>query len=167
MEEMKGPRLAPRKGKGGRWFVDRQGSVSFETREEAEAYIASQSAPGGVRSSANRFVVIAIVAAIVVGVGFYFIPGGTTDPKACGDETMAYVMSQKAVSRQLKAPGSAEFPLMPDAKVVRTDTCKFAVSAYVDAQNSFGAKVRSYYSADMEYSPDSRTWRATDVRIDR
>ncbi|WP_147400681.1 hypothetical protein [Bordetella avium] len=87
--------------------------------------------------------------------------------KACEDETMAYVMSQGFVKRQLKAPSSASFPNITEVISKSAGGCKFKVTAYVDAQNGFGAKVRTYYSADMEYLPNSKTWGALDVKLDQ
>lgn len=161
-----GQELRPRKGKGGRWFIGPSGGgVSFDTREEAEAYIAKESSPSAPTSISRPFIAIAVIA---IGAGLYFAFGGKEGAaKECGDETMAYVMSQKAAAQQLRSPGTAKFALMPEAKSVRTNTCKFSISSWVDAQNGFGATVRTRYTADMEYSPESKTWRALDVKFDQ
>lgn len=81
----------------------------------------------------------------------------------CSNDGMAFVMSQNFVKRQLKAPSTAIFPR--EGAVTKTGDCSFRVVAYVDAQNSFGTLLRSSYSADMEYLPQSDSWRSSNVMI--
>lgn len=90
-----------------------------------------------------------------------------TAAKRCNNDIMAFVMSQTFVSRQLKAPSTAKFPYITDSGVssVSLGECKFKVRAYVDAQNGFGAMIRTRYSADMEYLPDEDAWVGTNVQV--
>ena len=85
----------------------------------------------------------------------------------CDNATMAYVMSQNFVKQRLKSPGSAEFPYIngTDVLSVPDHKCTFYVSAYVDSQNSFGAKLRSYYKATMTYDRNEKVWRAPELVI--
>ncbi|SFW77338.1 hypothetical protein [Pseudomonas sp. NFACC04-2] len=87
--------------------------------------------------------------------------------RECDDATMAYVMSQNFVKQQLKSPGSAEFPYLNGTDVVSVPDhqCTFYVSAYVDSQNGFGAKIRAYYRATMTYDRSSAIWRAPELTI--
>ncbi|MGF0241252.1 hypothetical protein ACQR3P_18545 [Rhodococcus sp. IEGM1300] len=86
----------------------------------------------------------------------------------CGDTTMAFVMSQNFVKQRLKAPNSASFPTVVDKGVsVRAiPDCSFDVSAYVDAQNAFGAPIRNSYTAKMSYDRANKLWRATQLIIE-
>ena len=60
-----------------------------------------------------------------------------------------YYYSQQLVKEQLKSPKSAEFPRYSEKFVTRNgDTV--TVSAYVDAQNSFGATIRENYIATIK-----------------
>lgn len=65
--------------------------------------------------------------------------------KNCANTTMAFVMSQGFVKRNLKAPSTAEFPWYTDDQVAVSikPNCGFRVVAWVDAQNGFGAQIRS------------------------
>lgn len=89
--------------------------------------------------------------------------------KKCNDTTMAFVMSQTFVKRQLKAPSTAEFPWITDDQVsisTKPD-CVFRVVGWVDAQNGFGAQIRSRYVVDLKYLGDETgSWRMINVRID-
>ncbi|WP_132478412.1 hypothetical protein [Paracandidimonas soli] len=87
--------------------------------------------------------------------------------KDCSDTVMAFVMSQNFVKRALKAPSTAKFPYAHDGDVAiqKTGECKFRVHGYVDAQNSFGAMIRTPYSIDMEYFPDSKKWGGSNLSM--
>lgn len=85
----------------------------------------------------------------------------------CGDknEIMAFVMSQEFVKRRLRAPATAEFPRITDVTSRAIGDCKFQIIAYVDAQNGFGALIRSRYTATMLLHPDEDSWSALEVNI--
>jgi hypothetical protein len=92
-----------------------------------------------------------------------------TRAKKCSDTTLAFVMSQEFVRRRLKAPSTAEFPYITNDQVaVSTKAdCAFRVIAWVDAQNGFGAQIRSRYVVDLKLlDDDAGTWQVIDVRID-
>lgn len=76
----------------------------------------------------------------------------------------AYAASQQAVSDSLLAPTSAEFPKFDSKYVTRNfgeytfygrPCYVYTVNAYVDAQNTYGVLVRSYYSVDIIF-PEGR-----------
>lgn len=88
--------------------------------------------------------------------------------KKCSDTTMAFVMSQEFVKRNLKAPSTAEFPWITDDQVAISTRpgCAFHVIAWVDAQNGFGAQIRSNYVVDLKLLDDEAgSWQMTDIRI--
>lgn len=85
----------------------------------------------------------------------------------CTDRGMAFIMSRNFVKKALAAPGTADFPGFTDDGVSASQVgrCKFRVSAYVDAQNSFGAMLRTRYTIDMEYLPDSNAWHGSNLKM--
>ena len=85
---------------------------------------------------------------------------------ACSSvEGQAFAVSQDAVRAKLKAPSTASFPWTP-IQAQHTGDCKFQVLAYVDAQNGFGAMIRSNYMATLTYVPETKGWRVTAVRLE-
>ncbi len=78
-----------------------------------------------------------------------FAPG---DPRSAEDkardaaEITAYLKAKRAVLEKLKAPSTAEF----GEHAVKDDGPAFTVAGYVDAQNSFGAQIRSQYMVKVE-----------------
>lgn len=65
----------------------------------------------------------------------------------------AKVMCQEFVGRVLKAPSTARY----SDEVVTVSSGTWTVTGHVDAQNSFGAMIRSSYTCKMTVSGD--TWR--------
>ena len=77
---------------------------------------------------------------------------------------MAAVMSQRFVEKQLRSPSTASFPSQPDRQSY-VDTCTWEVLSYVDAQNAFGATVRTRYFIMMHYDPETKLWSGRDLRM--
>lgn len=62
----------------------------------------------------------------------------------------AYVCAQLTVPDLLKSPSSAKFPHADYKQVVSYEgNDKYTVESYVDAQNSFGAMIRTNYRCDL------------------
>lgn len=64
-----------------------------------------------------------------------------------------YIMAQEIVSSCLKDPGSADFPSMvtnPEEIAMQKNGDVIAVQSYVDAKNSFNAKVRSKWTVQFK-----------------
>lgn len=88
--------------------------------------------------------------------------------KKCSDTTMAFVMSQTFVKHALKAPSTAEFPWITDemVSIAQRPDCGFRVIAWVDAQNGFGAQIRTRYRTDLKYVDASGAWQLVDIEIE-
>ncbi|KRU24418.1 putative lipoprotein [Clostridium sporogenes] len=75
----------------------------------------------------------------------------TPEQKETKKKIEVYKASQEFVKENLKAPATAEFPNFEDGKVtVAGDEKGYSVIAYVDAENSFGAKIRSKYLCNLQ-----------------
>lgn len=87
------------------------------------------------------------------------------------DGAMPYIMSQTFVERRLRSPSTADFPSFHDSQVRSNQTsrtgneCVFAVDGYVDAQNGFGATVRSRFFAEIQHDAEDGMWTALNVAI--
>ena len=78
-----------------------------------------------------------------------------------GGEVAATVTAQTFVERRLRSPSTADFPWGNQATWL--GGCDFRVVSYVDAQNGFGATVRTPYMITVAYLPDDDAWRARDL----
>ena len=78
------------------------------------------------------------------------------DPNAWKTEdnkSMAYIMMEGFVKRRLKAPSTAEFPGVFDGKLDHVSSLggqKYRIVSYVDAQNSFGAQIRTRFIGEIQ-----------------
>lgn len=79
------------------------------------------------------------------------IPTATKAPVIEHDSLSAYVMAQDFVSSQLKAPSTAKFQTYSKELVQDLGGGRYYVSAYVDAQNSFGAMIRNQFNCTVKY----------------
>jgi hypothetical protein len=108
----------------------------------------------------------ATMARIVLAISFALSASACADKPACEDDTLAFVMAHTFVERELKAPASASYPMIMDEGVsvtrVNSDRgakCAFLVRTYVDAQNSFGASIRTPFLVQLSPSDESgREW---------
>lgn len=67
------------------------------------------------------------------------------------DESEAFVMSQWWVKERLIAPSTADFPWSADRVLRSLPGSTYVVTSYVDAQNAFGATIRTRYIATLKW----------------
>jgi hypothetical protein len=83
---------------------------------------------------------------------------------------MSFVQCQDFVKRRLKAPATASFPSL-DFSALKGNDDRYTVSSYVDAENSFGAKLRSKFVCTIKLvSPagdlaDPASWELIDLQM--
>lgn len=68
------------------------------------------------------------------------------DPRSHASE--AQVCAQNKIESMLKAPSNAKFPWF-EWRTTPLGNNKYRVSSYVDAENSFGAKIRTYFTCEV------------------
>jgi hypothetical protein len=106
--------------------------------------------------------IIAFVVAAAVG-AYLYIPFKSP----CDDPEQAYDASKDFFLRRLKSPSTANMPSnLPSDAGVSGLSCNFTVAAYADAENSFGARGRVWYIAEMAYNLDRRRWEMNDIAVD-
>lgn len=71
--------------------------------------------------------------------------------KLCNDsKTEAYQKAERLVKAQLKAPRSAKLSSYGQTKIKLYKGCEYEVIGFVDAQNGFGAMIRSNYNVHLK-----------------
>lgn len=68
------------------------------------------------------------------------------------------------VRQELKAPASAKFEFLPEVTTSEINET-YMISSYIDAENSFGAKVRTNYFCQLNYI-DGREWSVHTLRLE-
>jgi hypothetical protein len=119
-------------------------------------------------SNAVKLFLIAagLLVALVVQVALMGQPG-----KSDSHKIDAWVMAQQLVKDRLKAPSSADFGGIfsdyqePETVVADLGSGRFRVVAWVDAQNSFGARTRNHFVCDLQFTGKDN-WRCTRLVFD-
>jgi hypothetical protein len=89
-----------------------------------------------------------------------------TECQSKGAEAAAEVYAKELVKQSLKAPRTAKFPSIFNGgtKVSYRGDCKYAIRSYVDAENSFGAMLRTHWYVELKHLPGDR-WVLVDIQI--
>ena len=66
-----------------------------------------------------------------------------------GRESDAWICAQDIVEQNLKAPASAKFCKSYEATVTYTGASDYKVEGYVDAENGFGANIRTNFTVTL------------------
>lgn len=99
-------------------------------------------------SSGNKSVGIFLACLIFFGLIcfiFFCIGGSNKKPSETSLKTQAWVCAQDIVKQNLKSPSTAKFCTMPEATIRNSKDNDWAVSGWVDAQNSFGGTIRTKF----------------------
>jgi hypothetical protein len=109
-------------------------------------------------SRAALYVFVTLLILICTCLFGYQMAFGPKDISA--DDTKASIMCQSYVTNQLKAPSTAKFESSLDERHYKLTGYDKAwkIEGYVDAQNSFGAVIRNYYTCEIKYIYVSDDW---------
>ncbi len=92
-----------------------------------------------------------------------------TIQKTGATDSETHITAQSYVKKILKAPSTADFPLL-DYSHFDLGNNKHKIVSYVDSQNSFGAQVRSNYSVTLSYNggewADINNWTLHELILD-
>lgn len=88
----------------------------------------------------------------------------TAELNRCSDDFAAYVMAKAFVTDKLKAPSTADFARSTDSKINSLGCGKWRVTSYVDAQNAFGAMLRSHYVAELQFD-GAKNWQLVSLQF--
>jgi hypothetical protein len=94
------------------------------------------------RAVAGLVVFLITVGSVIYGCSTSDSDSGTTDTGS-DQSGMAEVMCEDFVNDQLEAPSTADFPGASSVENIKLDT--YRVTASVDSENGFGAKIRTGY----------------------
>lgn len=134
-----------------------------KARLEAKERIVAEKKKGDAKSGAIGCVVILVL----VGIIATLCSSGESDTKRDPTDrdtviSMAQVFMEKHV---LKAPSSAKWPVYSEFVVSDLGGKRFKVSSYVDAENSFGAMIRTRFSITLKYAGNNQ-WTMEDASTD-
>lgn len=103
-------------------------------------------------------IILAVVLCIAVGV----ITSSFKRPDRA-DAIGAYVACKQFIEGGLKAPSTAVFASQSQSDITNTGDGSFRVNSYVDAQNSFGAMIRTDFTCTVKYEGGDQ-WGLVDLQ---
>lgn len=112
---------------------------------------------------------LAMAALVSAGVAYYALRPRRAEEVAAErlDRRLrdVYHNCQAKVSERLSSPSSAKFPLFSggDVNARQVNDSTYSVMAWVDAQNAFGATVRSSFLCEVVYG--SKGWRLSSLNL--
>ena len=105
------------------------------------------------------------IAAVLIFGAIVLLINGAISSKDSPSYTEAWAYMQIAVESKLKSPGSADFPFVKASDVVKhLGDNRYQVTSYVDATNSFGAEIRTYF--DGVIRDEDKRWVLEDISFD-
>lgn len=98
--------------------------------------------------------VLALLVTLALRLGRGDEGGGEGETPSIADLRFSVVSQcEKQIKGQLKAPATARFS---EETTTGPSAGQWTVDGVVDAENSFGALIRSRWSCDAQYDPDTR-----------
>ena len=85
----------------------------------------------------------------------------TSGNKKSDPKRNSYYMAKQFIEKQLKVPSTAEYQEYSE-DMVEVSGNVYKVTMYVDAENSFGAKVRTHFIVQMKTDGDK--WYIADIK---
>lgn len=135
----------------------------------------NKGAPTGADGACLGCLGIGVVLVIVLVV-FGALSGGGSSPSTSAasapDKIEAWIMAEKFVKDRLKSPGTANFGGVfnnyqdPDDQVSVVGANTYVVTGWVDAQNGFGATVRTNWRCKLLYLGNGK-WRCLDLTMEQ
>jgi hypothetical protein len=106
---------------------------------------------GAVWDRYQGWFITAIVVALFGGCALVTSNASSDEP----DEYDAWVACQNLQSEQLKAPATAGYPLVSELDWSKSGNTWTFTRAWVDAENSFGGQVRTFFTCTVTLNGDT------------
>lgn len=97
---------------------------------------------------------LSIILAIIL---FYVVRN--VDMENSEEKIITWSCAQKAMEDNLKTPSTAKFPHYSEDFIEPLGNNKFRVNAYVNAENSFGTKIRTNFTVIIEIINNGKGFR--------
>lgn len=132
-------------------------------RPKSCPYCAAKVMGRGLGPVAGWALTIAILAVFVFAVA-YLDPGldQSRPPAPPHSAVAAYTMCKSFVRDRLKAPRTARFPWSASESTIDLGSGRYHVTSYVDAQNAFGAMLRTKFDCTVQWTGGDN-WRLEEL----
>lgn len=102
----------------------------------------------------GAILLVVVVIGLIVSCALLFANRDDDEPSMTTSET-AWFTCRGFIADRLKAPSTADFEHYNSSKVIKYDYDEWKVTMYVDAENSFGAMIRSDFQCHLRVEGES------------
>ena len=121
-----------------------------------------QATQAAYKKGPSAFLIFLLIMGVIL-VPYWLFHGGTG--AATGQKTYteddykaaAYTMAEEQVKKHLKAPSTASFCRMSETSFTRDEENTYVMTGWVDAENSYGAKLRSIWGIKVKLDGEKMT----------
>lgn len=104
-------------------------------------------------------IALGIALGILALIGAMILVGRMAPARPAGPDTLTgQVMCEKFVTDRLRAPSTAKFAWGSDKVVTANADGSVTLRSFVDAQNGFGAQIRTRFTCTVREVPERQTW---------
>jgi len=110
-----------------------------------------------------------IIIFMIIGVLFSLLHGNELTSKSPDKDISleAVKASQEYVTRKLRTPFTAKFPIPSQARVTKIENNQYTIASYVEAKNSYGILLRKNYECIVRYEPDKDRWYQVKITVEK
>jgi len=100
---------------------------------------------------------------------FSLLHGRELAPKSATKDLSieAVNVSQEFITRKLRIPFTAKFPIPSQARVTKIENNQYTIASYVEAKNSYGILLRKNYECIVRYEPDKDRWYQVKITVEK
>lgn len=124
-------------------------------------YCGKPFAPPAPRKKQDWGAILLVVVVVGLCLGFAFLFNKNDDEPSVTTSQSAWYACRQFVEERLKAPKTADFETYKEYKVTHIDYDEWKVTMTVDAENSFGAMIRSEFECQVRDEGDN--WRLISI----
>ena len=107
------------------------------------------------------FLIFLLIMGVIMLVYFMFSGGGNSGSKKSYSEadykSATYTLAEQQVKKYLKAPSTATFCKMSETSFSKDESDTYVMTGWVDAENSYGATLRTSWGIKVKVSVDKIT----------
>jgi hypothetical protein len=111
----------------------------------------------------KALIVVLVISGIIVLIN---LTGSDKKTVTEPDNIELVSMAEVFVKKNLKAPSTAEFCSVREARINKLGNHEYEVRGYVDAQNIFGAMLRSNYYVKMRHNQAQENYNLLNISIE-
>lgn len=150
--------------------IEKEEKMRAEARAKAEEEIKERKKKEEMEKAGMGFLALLIIVVAMVIIFSIVGNGKIEEPVDWRDKDnsiAAYVMMERFVKQNLYTPATADFPGIWDGQkdhVEYLGNQKYLISSYVDAENRFGAKIRTYFKGVIQQTGEEN-WTLVELKF--